>query len=58
MLNIVICELKKFKRIWIPLIIGVFIVIQFSSVTLNTSVMKNADDLFTWINLTVFSYGF
>lgn len=40
MLNIVICELKKFKRIWIPLIIGVFIVIQFSSVTLNTAVMK------------------
>lgn len=58
MLNIVICELKKFKRIWIPLIIGVFLVIQFSSVTLNTAVMKNADDLFTWVNLTVFSYGF
>ncbi|ENK0837724.1 ABC transporter permease [Clostridium botulinum] len=58
MLNIVICELKKFKRIWIPLIIGVFLVIQFSSVTLNTAGMKNADDLFTMVNLTVFSYGF
>ncbi|WP_434305735.1 ABC transporter permease [Clostridium botulinum] len=56
MLDIIICELKKFKRIWIPLIIGVFIVIQFSSVS--SSLIKNADDLFTWTNLSVFSYGF
>ncbi|WP_102400342.1 hypothetical protein [Haloimpatiens massiliensis] len=58
MLNIVVCELKKFKGIWIPLIIGVFIVVQISSVPLNPSVMKNADDVFTWVNLAVFSYGF
>lgn len=58
MLNIVICELKKFKRIWIPLIIGVFILIRVSSAPLNGSAVKNADDLFTWVNMTVFSYGF
>ncbi|EJO5347246.1 ABC transporter permease [Clostridium botulinum] len=58
MLNIVICELKKFKRIWISLIIGVFFVIQISTLPLSSSVMKNADKLFTWVNLTVFSYGF
>ncbi|MGO5064624.1 hypothetical protein FDF31_16220 [Clostridium sporogenes] len=56
MLNIIICELKKFKRIWIPLIIGVFIVIQFAS--FSSSLIKTADDLFTWTNLSVFSYGF
>ncbi|MCY6370609.1 ABC transporter permease [Clostridium ganghwense] len=58
MLNIVICELKKFKRIWIPLIVGVFLLIQISSVPINTAVMKDADGLFTWVNLAVFSYGF
>ncbi|WP_125153247.1 ABC transporter permease [Clostridium rectalis] len=58
MLNIIICELKKFKRIWISLIVGVFIVIEFSSLTLNSQVIKDADSLFTWVNLTVFSYGF
>lgn len=56
MLNIIICELKKFKRIWIPSIIGVFIVIQFAS--FSSSLIKTADDLFTWTNLSVFSYGF
>ncbi|EPY2276695.1 ABC transporter permease [Clostridium sporogenes] len=58
MLDIIICELKKFKRIWISLIIGVFIVIQFSSLPLNPEIIKNADNLFTWVNLAVFSYGF
>ncbi|MCY6958539.1 ABC transporter permease [Clostridium brassicae] len=58
MLNIVMCELKKFKRIWIPLIVGVFIVIQISLVPISPAAMKNADGLFTWVNLAVFSYGF
>ncbi|KYH32069.1 ABC-2 family transporter protein [Clostridium tepidiprofundi DSM 19306] len=58
MLNIVICELKKLKRIWIPLIIGVFILIKISSAPLNVTAIKNADELITWVNMTVFSYGF
>ncbi|WP_373897423.1 ABC transporter permease [Haloimpatiens sp. FM7315] len=58
MFNIVTCEMKKFKRLWLWLIIGVFVVIKVSTLTLNTSVVKSVDDLFTWVNMTVFSYGF
>lgn len=58
MFNIVICEMKKFKRIWILLIIGVFVLIQVSSAPVNMSTMKSADDLFTWVNMMVFSCGF
>ena len=56
--TIVICEFKKFKRMWLPLIIGVFLLIQLCSSPINTEVIKTADDVFTMINLCLFSYGF
>lgn len=58
MFNIVMCEMKKFKRIWILLTIGVFVLIQVSSAPVNMSTMKSADDLFTWVNMMTFSCGF
>lgn len=58
MLNIMICELKKFKRMWIPLIIGVFILLRISTTPINSQVIKDTDALFTWVNLAMFSYGF
>lgn len=58
MFNIVMCEMKKFKRIWILLISGVFVLIQVSSAPINMATIKGADDLFTWVNMMVFSCGF
>ncbi|GAA0180033.1 ABC transporter permease [Clostridium sediminicola] len=58
MFDIVICELKKFKGQWIFLIIGAFLLVNGSSSSLNSDTIINADQLYTWINLGVFSYGF
>lgn len=58
MFNIVICEMKKLKRIWIFLIIGVFVLIKGSAIPLNLDTIKSADEYYTWVNMGVFSYGF
>ncbi|WP_425447892.1 ABC transporter permease [Dethiothermospora halolimnae] len=58
MYNIIICELKKFKRIWILLTLGVFALMYITNIPLNKSSIVNVDDLFTWLNMTMFSYGF